>query len=79
MQLHVWPRLTGLALCVLAGCRGPEAVPTFPGAPVVLISIDTLRADRLPAYGYRGVETPHLDRFRRDAVLYRNAYSPCPM
>lgn len=46
---------------------------------MLLISIDTLRADRLPAYGYGGVETPSLDRFRRDAILYRNAYSPCPM
>jgi arylsulfatase A-like enzyme/Flp pilus assembly protein TadD len=46
---------------------------------VVLISIDTLRADRLPAYGYAGVRTPNLDSFRRDAILYQNAYSPCPM
>jgi arylsulfatase A-like enzyme/Flp pilus assembly protein TadD len=46
---------------------------------VVLISIDTLRADRLPAYGYAKVETPYLDRFRKDAWLFENAYSPCPM
>jgi arylsulfatase A-like enzyme/Flp pilus assembly protein TadD len=46
---------------------------------VVLISIDTLRADRLPAYGYPGVRTPNLDRLRRDSILYQNAYSPCPM
>jgi arylsulfatase A-like enzyme/Flp pilus assembly protein TadD len=46
---------------------------------VVLVSIDTLRADHLPSYGYAGVETPHLDRFRRDAVLFTNAWSPCPM
>jgi hypothetical protein len=51
----------------------------FPGAPVVLISIDTLRSDRLPAYGYGGVETPHLDRLRRDAILFESAWSPCPM
>jgi arylsulfatase A-like enzyme len=49
------------------------------GAPVILISIDTLRADRLPAYGYRGVETPAIDALRRDAILYENAYSHCPM
>ena len=45
----------------------------------MLISIDTLRSDRLPAYGYAGVETPHLDRFRRDALLFESAWSPCPM
>jgi arylsulfatase A-like enzyme/tetratricopeptide (TPR) repeat protein len=62
-----------------SACRRADPLPTFPEAPVLLISIDTLRADRLPAYGYRGVATPHLDRFRQDAILYRNAYSPCPM
>jgi choline-sulfatase len=51
----------------------------FRGAPVVLISVDTLRADHLPAYGYRAVETPHIDRFRREAVLFENAYSQVPL
>lgn len=47
--------------------------------PVILISIDTLRADRLPAYGYDKVATPHLDALRRDGILFDNAYSHCPM
>jgi arylsulfatase A-like enzyme len=51
----------------------------FPRAPVVLISIDTLRADRLPAYGYAQVETPHLERLRRDAVVFENAYTHVPL
>jgi arylsulfatase A-like enzyme len=46
---------------------------------VVIVTIDTLRADRLPAYGYKGVETPNLDALRRDAVLFQNAYSHCPL
>src|SRR5881409_1394258 len=60
-------------------CRSEPARPRVAGVPVVLISIDTLRSDHLPAYGYRGVDTPALDRFRRDAILFRHAYSPCPM
>jgi arylsulfatase A-like enzyme/Tfp pilus assembly protein PilF len=66
---------------LLAACSGTESrlEQSSPGAPVILISIDTLRSDRLPAYGYRGVETPDLDRFRRDAVLFERAYSPTPM
>src|SRR5229473_5771577 len=52
---------------------------TFPKAPLVLISIDTLRADHLPAYGYRAVETPHLDRLRRDSILFEHAYSHVPL
>jgi arylsulfatase A-like enzyme/tetratricopeptide (TPR) repeat protein len=72
------PALAALAMAAL-GCRGGPSRPLFAGAPVVLISIDTLRSDHLPAYGYRALATPHLDRFRRDAILFRHAYSPCPM
>jgi glucan phosphoethanolaminetransferase (alkaline phosphatase superfamily) len=38
--------------------------------PVILITIDTLRSDHLPAYGYDRVSTPALDAFRKDAILY---------
>jgi arylsulfatase A-like enzyme len=61
-----------------AGCTG-STPPRFPEAPVVLVSIDTLRADHLPAYGYAAVETPQLDRFRKDAILFENAYSHVPL
>jgi len=47
--------------------------------PVILISIDTLRSDRLPAYGYIGVETPGIDSFRRDSILFERVYSHCPL
>lgn len=46
--------------------------------PIVLISIDTLRADRLPAYGYTRIRTPHLDRLATDAVVFEQAYSHSP-
>jgi arylsulfatase A-like enzyme/tetratricopeptide (TPR) repeat protein len=45
----------------------------------VLVSIDTLRADHLPAYGYKGVATPALDALARDAIVFDNAYSPVPL
>ncbi len=61
-------------------CRGGGAANlSFPGAPVVIISIDTLRADHLPAYGYGKVDTPSIDRLRRDSVLFRNAYTHVPL
>lgn len=47
--------------------------------PVILISIDTLRSDHLPAYGYDRVATPNFDAFRADAILYEHAYSHCPL
>ncbi|HVR41434.1 MAG TPA: sulfatase-like hydrolase/transferase [Thermoanaerobaculia bacterium] len=46
---------------------------------MIIISIDTLRADHLPAYGYKGVETPAIDALRKDAILYANAYSHVPL
>jgi arylsulfatase A-like enzyme/Tfp pilus assembly protein PilF len=70
--------LAAAALATGAGCR-PGARTSFRGAPVVLISVDTLRADHLPAYGYRAVDTPNLDALRRDSVLFENAYSHVPL
>ncbi len=79
------PAVRGVAAVVLAaalftGCRGERAGgPIAPRAPVVLISIDTLRADHLPAYGYPGVATPAIDRLRKDAILFENAYTSVPL
>lgn len=57
-----------------------EPHPTVPtGTPIVVVSIDTLRADRLPAYGYRAVDTPAIDALRRDAILFERAYSNIPL
>jgi choline-sulfatase len=80
-------RAASLVFAALAGigCTNPSTPKTAaaggatPGAPVVIVTIDTLRADRLPAYGYRGVETPSLDALRRDSVLFENAYSHGPL
>src|ERR1017187_3130041 len=62
-----------------AGCAKRGGGAAYPNAPVILISIDTLRSDHLPAYGYRNVEAPALDAFRREAILYERAYSHVPL
>ena len=70
-------------LTLFAACRHPEHrlqdVGTFPGAPVIIISIDTLRADHLPLFGYKSVETPNIDALRSDGVLFTNAWSHVPL
>ncbi|MGH9399166.1 MAG: sulfatase-like hydrolase/transferase [Thermoanaerobaculia bacterium] len=72
------PALLAAALLAAAGgCRRSATV--FPRAPVVVISIDTLRADHLPAYGYSGVETPGLDALARDSVVFENAVAQAPL
>ena len=42
---------------------------------VVLISLDSLRADHVGAYGYRRDTSPNFDRFAREGVLFRHAIS----
>ncbi len=50
----------------------PTAADGVTPAPhILLIMIDTLRADRLSCYGYRGNETPAMDELARDGVLFR--------
>jgi choline-sulfatase len=68
-----------LLLLLLGACRGGELARPSARTPVILISIDTLRSDHLPAYGYKDVATPAIDAFRRDSILYKRAYSHCPL
>ena len=46
---------------------------------VVLISIDTCRADHLSCYGFSRPTTPHIDAVARDGVVFRQALSPVPI
>jgi len=70
--LHV---LLVLSLAVLAsGCRPPAPVACR-GCNVLLVSMDTLRADHTGAYGYRLATTPKLDRSAEGAVLFEDAVS----
>jgi len=72
-------RFSGLLVAILAIVSVAGACRRAESPPVVLISIDTLRADHLPAYGYRGVETPALDALARDAIVFENAYCQVPL
>ena len=47
-----------------------------PKSSVILISLDTLRADRIGLGGHAAARTPALDALGRAGVWYRNAYSP---
>ncbi|NOT30919.1 MAG: sulfatase [Planctomycetes bacterium] len=67
-------RLSLALLAALAcACGEAERRPS-----VILISIDTLRADHLGTYGYERDTSPFLDRFARDAVVYEQAFTPAP-
>lgn len=71
---------TALALLLFAACKGNRTLPAASATtPVFLITIDTLRSDHLPVYGYKNVETPNIDAFRGDGILYERAYSHTPL
>lgn len=46
---------------------------------VVLISIDTCRADRLSCYGYPRKTTPNIDVLAKEGILFENVISPIPL
>ncbi len=50
-----------------------------PVTPVILITLDTLRADHLGVYGYGRETSPNIDRFAKDGVLWENAIVQVPL
>jgi len=52
---------------------------SIPRANVLLITVDTLRADRLGCYGYRRVQTPNIDRLAREGVQFDRAMAQVPL
>ena len=83
MTLGTLGTLGTLTALSLAACRaGPGSKAPAAGAagrPVVLITIDTLRADRLGAYGSTRGLTPALDRFAHGAVRFTAAVTAVPL
>lgn len=65
-----------LLLLLVAGSTSCRARPALPRPRhVVLVSLDTLRADQLGCYGNQVVETPELDAFARQAVRFDQVQS----
>ena len=68
-----------IALLCQAAPAAPQTGARQPGTNLLLITIDTLRADHLGSYGYAGVRTPVLDALAREGVRFKNAFSPVPL
>jgi arylsulfatase A-like enzyme len=86
----MWLRLAALAVAAagmlaLAGCnridasRGDEGRPVPTGPNVLLITIDTLRADHVGAYGASGAETPALDGLAAEGALFESSIAATPV
>src|SRR5271157_5066510 len=71
-----------LLLLCLSGCRHnePESIPTAPrDANVLLITLDTTRADHLSCYTPGRANTPHLDALAARGVRFAHATAQVPL
>jgi choline-sulfatase len=77
-SMGVFMRVLALAALAMTACSPrPKAVEG--PLNLVLVTIDTLRADRLGCYGYAKAATPNLDRLAREGALFENAATHAPL
>ncbi len=71
-----------VSLLPLTGCSTQQDFASLRGDGeynVLLITLDTIRADRLGAYGFEGIDTPIIDSLAARGVTFTRAYSPTPL
>ena len=61
---------------MLGGCEGSASRPA---QNILLITIDTLRADRLGCYGFERPITPHIDALAAESLVFDRFYAPLPL
>jgi len=74
-----FPRLVALILALLlaALCGAQQLSKSSPN--VVLITIDTLRADHLGCYGYKQIKTPNIDALAAEGRRFERAFAVVPV
>jgi choline-sulfatase len=70
--------VAGLLLAAACGLAGSRTHPALPRG-IVVVTLDTTRADMLPAYGFHGVATPAIDRLAREGTTFEHAESVAPL
>ena len=77
-----WVRAAGLLLAVgllATACSQRDRGAAAPNRPdILLVTLDTLRADHCSAYGYERPTTPRMEEIARDGVRFATAYAPMP-
>jgi arylsulfatase A-like enzyme/Flp pilus assembly protein TadD len=68
-----------LALAVAVACRSSSNPGQASARNLLIVTIDTLRADHVGAYGYARARTPALDSIARAGVLFERAYASAPI
>ena len=69
-----------IACCSAWGMGNSSSAAPMQAQPsILLISLDTVRADRLACYGYSRIETPNIDHLAADGIRFANAYTHVPI
>ena len=67
----------------VAGDAPPAAAPAAAAGPktpnIILITLDTTRADRMGFLGWKGGLTPNLDKLAQDSTVFERAYAQAPL
>ena len=66
-------------LTALTAAQATAQTPQKSAPNVVLITIDTLRADHLGCYGYKQIKTPNIDGLAADSSRFERAYTVVPV
>jgi len=69
-----WAAVVALTSVPLPSCGGPPRLRN-----VLIVSLDTVRADRLPAYGFSNIITPALDRLAEEGTVFEAAFAAVPL
>jgi len=79
IMLETMRRLKAIAIGLVFSIRlAPAQDPVQPPS-VILISIDTLRADHLSSYGYRKIRTPNIDSFAQHGTIFAQVNAQIPL
>lgn len=68
-----------IAAAMAGACSGRPRGESLRPFNLLLITLDTTRADRLGSYGHAAARTPNLDRLARGGVRFERAYTPATL
>lgn len=79
--MRIWIYVTATVCLSVSAAYSTDSSPPAPERPraIILISIDTLRADHLSSYGYTAIETPHIDALAKGGTVFSDVGSQVPL
>jgi len=74
--------ILALIFTLHSGCKKGDKIPSLKQSGnfnLLLITIDSLRVDRIGVYGFRNARTPNIDRLAENGLMFKNCYAPVPL